>query len=50
MAIQRAYRLLFNSALPRGEAIARVGDESGHIPEIVQLLDFLGESERGVMV
>ena len=50
MAIQRAHRLLFNSGLPRGEAVERVRDESGHIPEIVQLLDFLGASQRGVMV
>lgn len=50
MTIQRAYRVLFNSTLPRSEAIDRVRDGSGHIPEVGQLLDFLTTSERGVMV
>ncbi len=50
MTIQRAYRVLFNSTLQRSEAIDRVRDESGHIPEVGQLLDFLATSERGVMV
>jgi len=50
MAIQRAYRMLFNSSTPRSESIVRVRDESGHIPEVVQLLDFLDATERGVMV
>ena len=50
MAIQRAYRLLFNSSLPRGEALERVRDESGHVPEVLELLEFLDASQRGVMV
>ncbi len=50
MTIQRAYRVLFNSTLQRSEAVDRVRDGSGHIPEVGQLLDFLAASERGVMV
>ena len=50
MTIQRAYRVLFNSRLPRSEAIDRVRDGSGHIPEVGQLLDFLTAAGRGVMV
>ena len=50
MAIQRAYRLLFNSSMPRAEAIVRVRDESGDVSEVAQLLEFFGASERGVMV
>lgn len=50
VAIKRAYRLLFNSRLTRGEAVERVRHESGHLPEVAQLLEFLGASERGVMV
>ena len=50
LGLQRAYRLLFNSSMSRSEAIARVRDESGHVPEVAQLLDFLDATERGVMV
>ena len=50
MSIQHAYRLLFNSGLPRAEAVDRIRVESGHVKEVTHLLDFLGASERGVMV
>ncbi len=49
-AIGRAFRLLFNSKMPRTEAIERVRLESGHLPEVVRLLEFIAKSERGVMV
>ena len=50
MTIQHAYRVLFNSDLAREEAIHRIHAESGHVPEVALLLEFLGASERGVMV
>lgn len=50
LSIQHAYRLLFNSGMSRREAMDRLRTESGHISEVTRLLDFLGTSERGVMV
>ncbi len=50
MAIKRAYRLLFNSTLTRSEGVDRVRTESGHLPEVAHLLDFVAASRRGVMV
>jgi UDP-N-acetylglucosamine acyltransferase len=50
LALKRAYRLLFNSTLPRTEALAAVRAEGGHIPEVMQLIGFVERSERGVLV
>lgn len=50
MAIQRTFRLLFNSPLLRSDAVGRIQSESGHIPEVTRILDFLATSDRGVMV
>ncbi len=49
-AIKRAHRLLFNSRLSQGEAIDRIHLESGGIPEVMALVDFVAHSERGVLV
>ena len=50
MAIQRAFRILFNSDLARSAAVERVQSEMGHIPEVAHLLEFVQASERGVTV
>jgi UDP-N-acetylglucosamine acyltransferase len=47
--LQRAFRLLFNSALSRADAHAAVQNEFGHVPEVAELLDFIAASERGVL-
>jgi UDP-N-acetylglucosamine acyltransferase len=50
LEIQHAFRLLFNSDMTTGEAADTLRARSGHVPEIAQLLDFIGTSERGVLV
>ncbi len=47
-AIKGAYRVLFRSGLPMGEAIARVEGERPPSPEVRHLLDFIRASKRGV--
>lgn len=50
LEIQHAFRLLFNSDMTTSDASAALGARSGHVPEIAQLLDFIGRSDRGVLV
>ena len=50
LEIQHAFRLLFNSDMTTSEAADALRVRSGPLPEIAQLLDFIGRSERGVMV
>jgi UDP-N-acetylglucosamine acyltransferase len=47
-ALKRAYRLLFNTALPRPEAIARIRAELGEVPEVLRLVNFVASAPRGV--
>lgn len=47
-ALKHAYRLLFNSHLPRAEAIAALAEEAETIPEVRRLIEFLGRTQRGV--
>jgi len=48
--LKHAYRLLFNSHLSRVEAMNRVSEEMADCPEVLELLDFVQSSERGVLV
>jgi UDP-N-acetylglucosamine acyltransferase len=51
VALKRAYRALFGpgrTTAARRDALARVRDTLGHVPEVVRLVDFVAESERGV--
>lgn len=48
--LKRAYRLFFNSNLNISQAMERARDELHPYPEIVRLLTFISESERGVTV
>jgi UDP-N-acetylglucosamine acyltransferase len=50
LALKRAYRLLFNSAWPRIDAVEFLRAESGHIPQVMELVSFVERSERGVLV
>jgi UDP-N-acetylglucosamine acyltransferase len=47
-ALAKAHRLLFHSGLLREEAMARVAEELGGIPEVDFLLTFIRESKRGI--
>jgi len=48
--LKRAYRLLFRSGLPRAEAQERVRRECKDCPEALELAEFFGSSQRGVLV
>ncbi len=47
-ALKRAYRLLFNSSMPRAEAVAELLAEPEQCPEVRRLLDFVTTARRGV--
>lgn len=47
-ALKRAYRQLFNSDLPRPEAIALLAGDAEEFPEVRRLVDFVGHARRGV--
>jgi UDP-N-acetylglucosamine acyltransferase len=48
-AIKRAFRLLFNSRIPRDQAIAQIDREFADVDEIMHLLAFVTQSSRGVL-
>jgi UDP-N-acetylglucosamine acyltransferase len=49
-ALKHAFRLLFNSHLGLSQAVEQLRAESAHIPEVMQLVDFVVTSQRGVLV
>ena len=51
VALKRAYRALFGpgrTVSTRRDALGRIRETLGHVPEVVRLVDFVAESERGV--
>ncbi len=48
-ALRSAYKRIFRSDTPRQEALAEVETEFGHLPQIQKLLQFIRNSERGVL-
>lgn len=48
-AIKRAYKTLYRSGLALEEARAQIGDQVADCPELQLLLDFLGQSRRGII-
>lgn len=48
-ALRRAYRILFRARLPLQEAQARLRAEMPDTPEVLELLDFVAGSQRGVI-
>ena len=50
LALQRAFRLLFNSELSPTDALDRLRAEDPDTPEVVRLLEFFARSDRGVLV
>lgn len=47
-ALKHAYRLLFNSALPRADAVAALERDAAAFPEVRRLLDFVATASRGI--
>ena len=50
LELKRAYRLLFRSDLNIAQAVERVTAEVEQIPEVVQLVQFVEASQRGVAI
>ncbi len=48
-AIKRAFRTLFYSKLLRDEALARVLEDDGSVPEVRGIVEFVQSSKRGVV-
>jgi UDP-N-acetylglucosamine acyltransferase len=48
-ALKHAYRLLFNSNIARADAVRRLREENSDVPEVLELVDFVLGSERGVL-
>jgi UDP-N-acetylglucosamine acyltransferase len=48
-ALKKAYRILFRSGAPMGDALAKVEAEVERTPEVRRLLDFIRSSRRGVL-
>lgn len=46
--LKKAYRILFRSGLPKGEALTRAEAETAPLPEVRHLLEFVRTSKRGV--
>lgn len=49
-AIRRAFRVLLQSRLNTQDALARLGSEGPHTPEVQTLVDFIRSSTRGVVL
>lgn len=47
-ALKHAYRLLFNSSLPRREALAELEGDAARFAEVRRLVDFVAGARRGV--
>ncbi len=47
-ALKHAYRLLFNSPLPRAEAVAALEEDARRWPEVARLVAFVTAARRGV--
>ncbi len=48
-ALKKAYRLLYRSNLNVSQAVARIREEVELIPEVQNVLDFIADSERGLI-
>lgn len=48
--LKEAYRILFRSDMILEEAVRKVDEELGEVPEVRQLLDFIRSAKRGIAV
>jgi UDP-N-acetylglucosamine acyltransferase len=46
--LKHAYRLLFNSSIPRSQALAELAGDAAASPEVRRLADFVAQARRGV--
>lgn len=49
-ALRNAYRVIFRTKLGRQEGLVQAKDQWGEVPHVAELIRFIGESERGVVV
>ena len=47
-SLKRAYRLLFNTTMPRADALLELAPEAARVPEVRRLIDFVTTARRGV--
>ena len=47
-ALREAFRVLYRLDLNTAQALERLRNEQGHVPEIVQLVEFVAASQRGI--
>lgn len=47
-AVKKAFRILFMHALGREQALARIEEELGSVPEVQELMSFVRSSKRGL--
>lgn len=48
-AIKQAYRLTWYSSMPRTDAMDQLEAEYSHIPEVMEYIDFIRSSKRGIL-
>lgn len=48
LLLKKAYRIIFRIGLTMNEAIERVKEEVEQVPEVVNLIDFIKSSQRGI--
>ena len=47
--LKRAYRIVFRSKLTEQEAVARLREELGDVPEVQEMIRFIESTERGIV-
>ena len=48
-ALKKAYRVLFQSELNTMQAVQRIEQEFGSVPEVIQIIEFVKKSKRGLL-
>jgi UDP-N-acetylglucosamine acyltransferase len=48
LTIRRAFKILFESGLARGNALAQVQEKMSEVPEVKRLIEFIQSSKRGI--
>ncbi len=48
-AFKNAYRLIWHSGMPRAEALQKLEEEYPHFEEVMHFVQFIRESERGIL-
>lgn len=47
-ALKRAYRILFNTTMPRADALLELEPDAARVPEVRRLMEFVATARRGV--